>query len=170
MTVMFRTIADFTQAWGQESENTLKAFREMTDSSLGQRATPDTRSLGGLAWHITCSLGEMMTTAGLPLAQLVTEQTRAPVAAAGIVQAYETGAKAVGEAVRSHWTDAQLGEEIPMYGEQWKRGFVLAILIGHQAHHRAQMTILMRMAGLKVPGMYGPSREEWPAYGMTVPD
>ena len=167
---MFRTIADFTTEWGQESGNTLKLFRELTDSSLGQRATPDTRSLGALAWHITCTFGEMMTTAGLPLAHLVTEQTPAPAAASAIVEAYEAGAKAVGEAVEAHWTDAQLGEAIPMYGEQWKRGVVLSILAGHQAHHRAQMTVLMRMAGLKVPGMYGPSREEWPAYGMTAPN
>jgi len=36
----------------------------------------------------------------------------------------------------------------------------------HQTHHRAQMTVLMRQAGLKVPGVYGPSREEWSQMGM----
>jgi uncharacterized damage-inducible protein DinB len=28
------------------------------------------------------------------------------------------------------------------------------------------MTVLMRQAGLKVPGIYGPSREEWSQFGM----
>ncbi|MBI2416475.1 MAG: hypothetical protein HYV28_00920 [Ignavibacteriales bacterium] len=32
------------------------------------------------------------------------------------------------------------------------------------------MTVLMRQAGLKVPGAYGPSREEWAAYGMPAQD
>jgi uncharacterized damage-inducible protein DinB len=46
----------------------------------------------------------------------------------------------------------------------------LQILIRHEIHHRAQMTVLMRQAGLKVPGIYGPSRDEWQAMGMTPPE
>ncbi len=43
------------------------------------------------------------------------------------------------------------------------------VLIGPETHHLGQMTELMRQAGLKVPGVYGPSKEEWTAYGMPVP-
>jgi uncharacterized damage-inducible protein DinB len=32
------------------------------------------------------------------------------------------------------------------------------------------MTVLMRQAGLAVPGVYGPAREEWAAYGMAAPE
>ena len=46
------------------------------------------------------------------------------------------------------------------------REHVLISLVRHQAHHRAQMTVLMRQAGLAVPGIYGPAREEWAAMGM----
>ena len=46
------------------------------------------------------------------------------------------------------------------------RGQSLAALVGHQTHHRGQMAPLMRQAGLKVPGVYGPSKEEWVDYGM----
>jgi uncharacterized damage-inducible protein DinB len=42
-------------------------------------------------------------------------------------------------------------------------------LIQHQAHHRGQMTVLMRQAGLPVPGIYGPSKEEWANFGMEAP-
>jgi uncharacterized damage-inducible protein DinB len=31
------------------------------------------------------------------------------------------------------------------------------------------MTVLMRQAGLKVPGVYGPAREEWTTYRMQPP-
>jgi hypothetical protein len=31
------------------------------------------------------------------------------------------------------------------------------------------MTVLMRQAGLEIPGLYGPARQEWAAYGMTPP-
>jgi hypothetical protein len=32
------------------------------------------------------------------------------------------------------------------------------------------MTVLMRQAGLKVPGIYGPAKEEWSIYGAPVPE
>jgi uncharacterized damage-inducible protein DinB len=56
-----------------------------------------------------------------------------------------------------------------MYGQQWKRGYTLAVLVRHQAHHRGQMTVLMRQAHLRVPGVYGPAREEWSEFGMQPP-
>ena len=71
----------------------------------------------------------------------------------------------VADAVRAGWTDAQLTDTIPMYGEMWTKAGVLGALISHQCHHRGQMTVLMRQAGLRVPGIYGPSREEWGAFG-----
>ena len=45
----------------------------------------------------------------------------------------------------------------------------LQILLFHQTHHRGQMTVLMRQAGLPVPGMYGPAKEDWAKYGMPTP-
>lgn len=48
----------------------------------------------------------------------------------------------------------------------WRRGSTLGRLLVHQTHHRGQMTVLMRQAGLTVPGVYGPAREEWAAFGM----
>ena len=56
-----------------------------------------------------------------------------------------------------------------MYGESWKRGFTLDVLVRHQTHHRGQMTVLMRQAGLRVPGVCGPAREDWAAYGQSPP-
>jgi uncharacterized damage-inducible protein DinB len=46
----------------------------------------------------------------------------------------------------------------------------LRVLIQHEVHHRGQMTVLMRQAGLEVPGVYGPAREEWAACGMPAQD
>ena len=91
-----------------------------------------------------------------------------PASAGAIVAAYETASKAVADGVAG-WTDATLEVEDDMYGEKWPRGSTLQALVVHQAHHRGQMTVLMRQAGLKVPGVYGPAREEWTAYGMQPP-
>lgn len=31
------------------------------------------------------------------------------------------------------------------------------------------MTVLMRQAGLPVPGIYGPAKEEWTTFGLEAP-
>jgi uncharacterized damage-inducible protein DinB len=55
-----------------------------------------------------------------------------------------------------------------MYGQMWVRGKTLGVLVTHQIHHRGQLTVLLRLAGLKVPGVYGPAKEEWAKMGMLV--
>jgi uncharacterized damage-inducible protein DinB len=165
---MYRTIQDFLDDWKYETEATLKIMHSLTDSSLGQKVTTEGRSLGFLAWHIVLTLGEMGGKTGVSV-KCPPEETPQPSKAAEIAATYETAATSVADEVRVKWTDRSLLDEIEMYGEKWKRGHALSSLSAHQIHHRAQMTVLMRQAGLKVPGIYGPSREEWAQFGMPAP-
>jgi uncharacterized damage-inducible protein DinB len=164
---MFRRVADFGKAWEQETESTLKVLGALTDASLGQAVTPADRTLGRLAWHLATTLGEMMERTGLSIGGAA-HDAPPPSSAGAIVAAYETAARAVASGVAG-WSDATLEVEDEMYGERWPRGITLQALVAHQAHHRGQMTVLMRQAGLRVPGVYGPSREEWSAFGMQPP-
>jgi uncharacterized damage-inducible protein DinB len=166
---MYRRVEDFITDFEQENAATLKVLRALTDASLAQQVVPEGRTLGRLAWHIVATLHEMPGQAGLATAA---EKAEAPVPAraAEIVTAYETAARTLTDAVAGAWTDAVLTEEIPLYGETWKRGAVLSGVIRHEVHHRGQMTVLMRQAGLRVPGVYGPAKEEWAAYGMAAQD
>jgi uncharacterized damage-inducible protein DinB len=97
-------------------------------------------------------------------------QAPVPATAEEIRSAYEKAAASLSEQIKSHWIDETLNNEDDMYGFKWKRGYTLFILIIHQTHHLGQMTILMRQAGLKVPGIYGPSKEEWVQFGMQEPE
>jgi uncharacterized damage-inducible protein DinB len=164
---MFRTVSDFLNSWKYESEATLKCFRELTEASLAQQVTPDGRTLGFLAWHITTAIGDIAGAAGLPL-HIATSDQPVPATPSEIAAVYEKAALAVADAVKANWPDSQLSDEIPMYGETWTKGFTLGCLVAHQCHHRGQMTVLMRQAGLKVPGIYGPAKEEWAAIGMAA--
>ena len=154
---MFRNVDDFQQSWKSECNSTLRIFGALSDKSLEQSVRPDGYTLGWLARHITGAA------AGLPAhAGLLPTPTGAPAmtTVAEIIAAYEHNVKLVADAVTEKWSDAQLGEEIPMFGRKFRRGAALAFLISHQAHHRAQMTVLMHQAGLKVPGVYGPSEDD----------
>ncbi len=161
---MFRTIEDFRTAWDYEAEMTGKALLNLTDESLGQKVTDDGRTLGFIAWHLAVTLGEMLGKVGLTI-DAPAEDAECPTSAAEIARIYGIGGKSVGDEVSKHWTAETLLIEDDMYGETWSRGMTLFYLIAHQTHHRGQMTVLMRQAGLRVPGIYGPAREEWAAFG-----
>jgi uncharacterized damage-inducible protein DinB len=162
---MYRTIADFEKNWTEEGEATLRLLANLTDDSLAQQVTPKGRSLGFLAWHLVLTIGEMMGHAGLPV-EGPDAHRPVPSTAAEIKDAYGRTAWALVGKLRQSWSDEMLADQVEMYGEKWERGKALYALILHQAHHRGQMTVLMRQAGLPVPGVYGPAYEEWASFGM----
>ena len=127
---------------------TRKLLDGLTEESLGQSLRPGGRTLGRLAEHLIHTLVEMPD-AAMP------------------EQCSET-AENPGAAVAAHWTDAALDENVRMYGRVWKKGIVLRALINHEAHPRGQMTVLMRQAGLRVPGICGPAEEDWASMGMPA--
>jgi uncharacterized damage-inducible protein DinB len=167
---MYRKIEDFERDWAEESESTLKVLRNLTDASLAQRVSPEGRTAGRLAWHLAVAITTMAEQAGLKGLEGPVGGDTVPVpdSAAEIAATYEAAARSVADAVRSQWRDEDLTAQIPMYGFMWTKGKTLSVLIRHEVHHRGQLTVLMRQAGLAVPGCYGPAREEWEAFGMPV--
>jgi uncharacterized damage-inducible protein DinB len=166
---MFTKLKHFERAWAFESENTLRLLRLLTDASLLQAIAPAERTLGRVAWHITTSIPEMMERTGLKL-DGPGQHAPLPILAADIAGGYETVAKSLLDVLPRSWNDEILQQADDMYGEKWKRGVTLSVLITHQAHHRGQMTVLMRQAGLRVTGVYGPAREEWSKMGLRAPE
>jgi uncharacterized damage-inducible protein DinB len=163
---MYRKIEDFQRSLKYETEETLKLFSTLTDESLNQKDYDGGRTLGFLAWHIVCSFG-MVTEAGLDVGAPSFE-SETPKTVAEIVNGFQEASDRVAEKVGANWTDETLLTEDQMYGETWKKGFTLYAMISHLAHHRGQITVLMRQAGLKVHGVYGPAKEEWAEMGMPA--
>lgn len=161
---MFRKIEDFIQTWDDESKSTLKLYNNLTNESLAQKVSDSGRTLLLLARHINYTVTELPNTAGLPIE--INHSTAYTVEE--LIKNYQNDCKHLAQIVKANWTDDQLVDEIPMYGETWKKGAALYILIAHQAHHRGQLTVLMRQAGLLVPGIYGPAKEEWQSMGMDA--
>jgi len=166
---MLHTIGEFEKTWSSELEATQKLFKHLTTASLSQRVDAQGRTLGRLAWHIVTSIPEMMNRTGLTLRGPAPDAP-VPASAREIFTAYDEAALALLEQVKAHWKDETLAVEDEMYGEKWKRSETLQALLFHQIHHRGQMTVLMRQAGLEIPGIYGPARQEWSAYGMPPPE
>lgn len=157
---MFISIEEFITEWKHEAENTEKLLSVLTDDSLDQSIGEDLKSLGELTWHVTSSIKEIISHTGLQF-EGPSEKDELPGTAKEILEAYSKVSNALVEAVQSKWNDDSLKEIINAFGFEMPIFALLRMTIQHQTHHRGQMTVLMRQAGLVIPGMYGPSKEEW---------
>ena len=166
---MFHYVKEFVEYWRHHSQDTIKILATLTDASLSQRVGPEDRTIARVAWHCVTSIPEMAARAGLNLSGPA-HTDPVPKTARAILDGYTQLAISLGDQLEKNWTDATLEIEDDMYGMKWKRGFTLLVLIQHEIHHRGQLTVLMRQAGLKVPGVYGPAREEWVNYGAPAPE
>lgn len=165
--MMYGTIQSFVEDYRYESATTQKLLDALTDESLSKEVAPGYRTLGHLAWHLVPS-GGLLDPTGLKF-DTPADRSEPPTSAAAIAEAYRRTTKSLLEAVETQWTDAQLQEIHSMYGQQWKNGFTLTVYLRHEIHHRGQLTILMRQAGVPLAGVYGPTKEEWVAIGMEAP-
>ncbi|WP_426452301.1 DinB family protein [Paenibacillus sp. S-38] len=165
---MYTTIPSFITDYENESRSTLKLLDTLTDASLSQEVAPGFRTLGPLAWHLVHKDHGLLTGAGLSFKAPAAE-SETPASAVSIAEAYRAVTQSILSAVCGHWSDEALEETVQMFGQTWTKGQTLSIFVKHEIHHRGQLTILMRQAGLPVAGMYGPSKEEWSAIGMDTP-
>jgi uncharacterized damage-inducible protein DinB len=164
---MYRTIQDFKNDWQYESDATLKFFANINDAALPLKNNADVRSIGRLCWHLTITISEMMSKTGLAITG-PNEHSEPPANIEEIVAAYKKSSVDLLACIDKEWNDASLLAEKEMYGEMWKNGKTLSVLITHQTHHRGQLSVLMRQQGIKVPGVYGPAKEDWAQWGMPA--
>lgn len=165
---MYTTLEEFIGQWQFEAEGTQRLFDTLTDASLSHESHPGGRTIGRIAWHIAQTVPEMMARTGLHVTG-IGEHDPVPAHASDIANGYRAAAASLVDELRAHWTDATLNETDDMYGEKWTRRSTLSALVGHQTHHRGQLTVLMRQAGLPVHGIYGPAKEQWAQMGMEPP-
>ncbi len=153
---MLQSVRQFVNLWAVESAATARVLALLTVASLGQRVAPVHRSLGELAWHIAVSIRSISSHTGLEFPAPDKKRDPVPSRAADIQAGYHQAATGLATAVTG-WSDATLLVRDDVYGKDWPRGMTLQVLLFHEIHHRGQMTVLMRQAGLRVPDLYGPA-------------
>ncbi|KXZ18969.1 hypothetical protein AXI59_15660 [Bacillus nakamurai] len=165
---MFQTLDHFLKSWEFESDATQKLLNSLTDESLKQEITLQNWTLGRIAWHTVAAIRIITSNTDLTFHAPV-EDYPVPTSAQYIADSYHQASYAFVQALKTQWTDNTLQERINFIGQQLPNGSLLMFLIQHQNHHRGQMTVLMRQAGLIVPGIYGPAKEEWTKFGLEPP-
>lgn len=155
---MYRIVEDFTTEWSRNAAGTLNTIRSISDDKLAFAIVEGHSSLGWLAWHLTTApafFGNML--AGLNL-DIQLDPKAQPSSVEEIALAYEMVIAEVERKVAALTDEDMLAEVKGIHGPS-KRGEILRAMIDHQTHHRGQMTVLLRQAGLPVPPVMGPTKE-----------
>lgn len=154
---MYRRIEDFITEWNVSSAGTLKAIRALQDAKLDQAIVEGHNTLGWLSWHLVGAMSFFGGSAGLlvPVQAAPNEQ---PTSVEELATAYEKNSAEIAEGA-TKLTDADLEKYVDAFGQRMQVGNLLRKMIDHQTHHRGQMTVLIRQAGLEVPPIMGPTQE-----------
>ncbi|GIP22263.1 DinB family protein [Paenibacillus sp. J22TS3] len=153
---MYRQVDDFLKDWEVAARRTLQVLQAVTDDKLEQSIVEGHSTLGWLGWHLVETEGYFSHLAGL-MVPMMGQDEPVPATAGEIVAAYETAAEAVKEEA-AKLSDKDLLTETGIATLATK-GAILRFLIDHQTHHRGQMMVLLRQAGLPVPPVMGPTKE-----------
>ncbi|ACX65175.1 DinB family protein [Paenibacillus sp. Y412MC10] len=164
---MYRTVADFITEWKKEADLTQRILDSLTDESLQQQVYPEGRTLGRIAWHFVTNIPEYLSEFGLVIEQ-ITNSAEVP-AAKQIAETFKLLSSDAAKAVEEQWTDETLTQVQNAFGRQESNATIFMGLIKHIVHHRGQVTVLMRQAGLNIPAVYGPSKEGWIQMGVEHP-
>jgi uncharacterized damage-inducible protein DinB len=165
---MYITISDFLNEWNTEAMLTQKVLDGLTDDSLQQQVYPEGRTLGRIAWHLTASIPDYLTHFGVKVPKTEDEKN-VPATAKEIAEAFKRLSEEAAQAIEQQWTDDSLSQTQNAFGREETNAQILMGLIKHIVHHRGQLTILIRQAGLKPFGVYGPPKEDWVKLGVTNP-
>jgi uncharacterized damage-inducible protein DinB len=156
---VFTSVGEMLGLWRHEASQTVRVMAALTDASLAQPVAPGFRTLGDLAWHVAGAPPHFLAGFGLGFQGPNTRVPR-PERAAEIRSVYEDIQNGLSAAVETEWSDASLDAEGTVFGKPMSRGTAAMVMLHHEIHHRGQMTVLMRQAGLAVPGVYGPAKGE----------
>jgi uncharacterized damage-inducible protein DinB len=154
----------FQEAWDNESALTLKLLKAFPQDKTDLKPHPSCRSAKDLAWTFVFE--------GVGGAQAVQGEMKfpppnmpaMPATWQGMVGEVEKALKTIGDKVKKV-DEAQLNTTVkfmtgPKKMSDLRRMDVLWFLLNDQIHHRGQFSVYLRMAGAKVPSIYGPSKDE----------
>lgn len=156
---MYRTVNDFVVDWAAAAKGTLRVLESLTDEKLDQAIVAGHSSLGWLGWHLATSPAFFAGLVDLDVNSAIGDK-KEHVNVTDIVETYKRVVEKVKIEAEANLTDEKLVEKIESFAGETTRGALLRGLLDHQTHHRGQMTVLLRQAGLPVPGVMGPTKEE----------
>ncbi|HEU4559915.1 MAG TPA: DinB family protein [Longimicrobium sp.] len=154
----------FLEMLEREHQTTMKVLRAYPAAQAELRPAEKSKTARELAYVFAAEamIGVAGLTTGFDFSK--TDPPPVPGSMEEVIQAVEDAHRRWVEALRTQ-TDAQLRETVqfpvaPFTMGDWPKIDFLWMLLHDHIHHRGQFSVYLRMAGGKVPSIYGPSADE----------
>ncbi|HEX2092706.1 MAG TPA: DinB family protein [Longimicrobiaceae bacterium] len=156
----------FLDVYERETETTLRVLRSYPDDRLDLRPAEKCKTARELAWLFVMEqgMGETAMTTGFDWSSPPPPPPPLPETVGEIADAFDAGRRRLLEVLRGTDDEALSGTvkflvAPKTIGDVPKLDF-LWFLLHDQIHHRGQFSVYLRMAGAKVPSIYGPTADE----------
>jgi uncharacterized damage-inducible protein DinB len=152
-----------------EAATTRRLLDRLPDSELGWKPTPKSRTLGQLALHIATNPGGVTSLAAMNPAEVPSfdAMDQSPASKADILAALDKSVEQAKQTIGG-WDDAALTQtwRLTTGGKDVmavpRIAFLRSIGLNHWYHHRGQLSVYLRLLGVPLPSIYGPSADENP--------
>ena len=159
----------FIRVWDREFRTTVRVLQAFRADQLDAKPHEQSRSVRSLAWQCVIDeqvIGKILD--GQNDLRNVPPGPPPPDSLEAIIAAYQTAhQQSVGKMKRISESDFSRTVTVLLRGGQWlaEQPETLWGNVLDQVHHRGQLTVYLRLAGGKVPSIYGPSGDEpMPSY------
>jgi uncharacterized damage-inducible protein DinB len=149
--------------WERETETTLRVMRAYPPDQMDFKPHERSTSARSLAWLFSneMRLAEQAISGALDFGVF---QAPAPDTMDEIIRHFETNRRTMLDAIRNA-TDEQLAGTTKFFVAPKTMGDIpneefLWFLLHDQIHHRGQFSVYLRMAGGRLPSIYGPTADE----------
>jgi uncharacterized damage-inducible protein DinB len=152
----------FLKTWEEEFKTTLKVLNAYPEDKLDLKPAEKSKTAKDLAWGI--AMCDMFTDA---VVKGTLMEFKGPAVPASIKEIVAGANKAHSEMVAKlkNMSDAEFYKNVKFFAGPGKMGDVplnqvLWAIMHDHIHHRGQFSVYLRLAGAKVPSIYGPTADE----------
>ena len=164
---VMRIVDSILMELDQEAQTTKRVLDRIPEDKLAWKPHPKSFSLGQLALHIASVPGSVAAAAvpdsmEAPSFSQPEPKNRQEVLdtfSRSLENAKDTLNKMDDARLMSMWSLTKNGKVLMSVP---RIGFIRSILMNHNYHHRGQLSVYLRMLGVPVPSIYGPSADETP--------
>jgi uncharacterized damage-inducible protein DinB len=146
---------DYTRHWNESRERTFRLMEKIDEAKLDFRPLPNYGSIREQVAHIFAA--ELSVVRGIDDGKFLWKETMDEMLTLSLDDLKNSGRETdralanLVENAESAWLAARVpGSSSTLTREQW-----LQELFEHEIHHRGQLSLTMRLAGLDVISMYG---------------
>lgn len=152
----------FLEGAEREYQTTLRVIEAYPESKLDLQPAEKSKSARDLIWMQT--LGKQITSAVIEGRVAMAKPTPTPEDKKGLIEGFKKAHREQVDAVKqlddAAWEESIEIQKGPKDFMKLRRADALWFFAMNGIHHRGQLSVYLRMAGGKVPSIYGPSGDE----------